>query len=340
MATRKRVSIKDIADAAGVSHPTVSRALRGEGRMADATRSRIINIARELGYTPSLVARGLVTQQSYAIGLIVTNFADPFNTGLAQGLEAEARQHGYSVFLASTENDPQLEVDVARGFQGRQVDGIVVSSSRVGDKYAELLEETGVPIVLVNTHAQNDRLHAVYNDDYDGARQIVSYLIDKGYERIAFLGNQRAGRAQTERHRAWYDGMVTAGRAIDVLVFGSNGRITGGSAAIDKLLAEAESQWGVPPDAICCYNDTMAIGAMWALRQRCFKTPVDIAVTGFDDIDVAAYIDPGLTTLHQPRFELGVAAMRILLEQFKADGPQAEPITKTLSGSLIIRESA
>ncbi len=339
VATRKRVSIKDIAEAAGVSHPTVSRALRGQGRMSDETRTRIVEIAQELGYTPSLVARGLVTQQSFTIGLVVTNFADPFYSGLAQGLEAEARKHKYSLFLASTENDPEQEMEVARSFHGRQVDGIVVASSRMGNRYAELLEETGIPIVMVNTHAESSKLHAVYHDDYGGARMVAEYLLTQGHKRIAFLGNQRAGRAQTERHRGWHDAMAGAGRTIEVLAFGATGRFSGGIDGAEAVLAQGATRWNAPPDAVCCYNDTMAIGLMWALRQRGFRIPEEIAITGFDDIDVATYLYPGLTTLRQPRFQLGAEAMRILLRVIKEQN-SGPPLSITLAGELVIRESA
>ena len=124
--TKKRVSIKDIADLAGVTHPTVSRALRGEGRMSDETRARILAIAQEVGYTPSMIARGLVTRRRYTIGMVVSNLADPFRSETTQGAEDTARQHGYSIILAIAGVNPERELEVVRNFQSRQVDGIIV----------------------------------------------------------------------------------------------------------------------------------------------------------------------------------------------------------------------
>ena len=337
----KRVSIKDIARAAGVSHPTVSRALRGQGRMSDVTRERIITIAREMGYTPSLMARGLVTQRSHLIGLMVTRFSDPFNTEIAEGAEDEALRHDYSLFLASTRGvDPEREMQVVREMQGRQVDGIMVLSSRVGSRYADMLDEIGIPIVLINNHAGGSNVHGIYHDDYQGARQVVEHLLAQGRQRIAFLGNGRAGRAQSERQRGWSDAMLTAGSLIDVIAFGPNGRMAGGAEGVEKLLALADLRWGHAPDAICCYNDAMAIGAMSVLHRRGLRIPDDVAITGFDDIDMAAYVWPPLTTFHQPRYEMGVKAMKLMLQALE-EGPKSKPpMNIVMHGELVVRESA
>ena len=144
-----------------------------------------------------MVARGLVTQRSLTVGLVVTNIADPFHSEVTQGVESVAFRAGYSLILATAGVDPQREIEVVRSFQGRQVDGIIVSSSRVGNRYADLLQETGIPIVLINTHADGDNMHVVYHDDYAGMCQVVDHLLRRGYRRIAYLGNARAARRRT-----------------------------------------------------------------------------------------------------------------------------------------------
>ncbi|NJN84893.1 MAG: LacI family transcriptional regulator [Caldilineaceae bacterium] len=340
MQTKKRISIKDIADAAGVSHPTVSRALRGEGRMSGQTRSRIVALAQEMGYTPSLVARGLVTQRSHSVGLVVTSFVDPFHSEVAQGVEDEARRRGYSLFLASTGVDALRELEVVDDFQGRQVDGIIVSSSRVGNQYRGLLKEIGIPIVLINTHADGENVHSIYHDDYHGGRQLMQHLLDRGYRRIAYLGNRRAGRADSERERAWVDAMHAVELDPALTVKGPNGRLHGGAAGAELLLRQANDLWNSPPEAIYCYNDTVAIGAASVLRRNGLRVPSDVALTGFDDIDVAAYVDPPLTTLHQPRTEMGALAMRLMLALL--DDNRHPPVNQTtiLQGTLVVRESS
>jgi len=338
--TKKRVSIKDIARLAGVSSPTVSRALQGRGRVSTLTRERITQLANEIGYTPSLVARGLVTQRSYCVGVVVPSFADPFHSQVAQGIEEEARRHQYSIFLANTDVDPARELEIARTFHGRQVDGIIVSSSRVGNRYAAWLQETGIPMVLLNAHVAFDQIHSIYHDDYQGICLVMQHLIARGYRRIAYISNARGVRASVERQRAWFDSMQVAALPPELLVNGPNGRFHGGAIATKQLLAQAQALWQAPPDAICCYNDTMAIGALAELRAQGLKTPTDVAVTGFDDIDVTEFVDPPLTTIRQPRHQMGVQAMQLLLtliDDRTANG--YVPRTTVMLGELVVRSS-
>lgn len=336
---QKRVSIKDLARHAGVSAPTVSRALRGRGRVSEATRRRILHLAHEMGYTPSLVARGLVTQRSYCVGLVVTMFSDPFHSEVAQGVEEEARRHGYSIFLASTSVDPQREIEVVRTFQGRQVDGVIVSSSRVGNRYADLLQETGIPLVLVNTHVDGENIYSIRHDDYAGGCALMRHLLDRGYRRIAYVGNERGARTNLERRRAWEDLLVAAGLTPEVTANGPNGRLQGGFAAGEAVLSQAFARWGASPDAIYAYNDTMAIGVMSVLRRQGLRIPGDVALTGFDDIDVAAFLEPPLTTLRQPRHRMGVQAMQLLLALANHELSPDQPQQYVMEGELIVRGS-
>jgi LacI family transcriptional regulator/LacI family repressor for deo operon, udp, cdd, tsx, nupC, and nupG len=353
----KRVSIKDIAEAAGVSHPTVSRALRGQGRVAQETRSRILALAEEMGYTPSLVARGLVNQRSYSVGMVVTTIADPFYHDIVRGVEDTALANGYTLYLATTNVDPDREMQVVANFQGHRVDGIIVASSRVGARYADLLSETGVPIVLVNSHADHSNIHSIAHDDYGGFGQIVQHVIDRGYGRIAYLGNGRAGRAEQERRRAWRDILSQHGHTPAVSSVGPTGRQLGGTIGVQSVLDAAAAHWHDLPDAICCYNDTMAIGALKILREQGIRVPQDVALTGVDDIDMSAYTQPSLTTWRQPRYEMGVQAMALLLAQVNdarvadarvadakgADDPSTAPSPMRQEiithGELIVRDS-
>lgn len=337
--TKQRISIKDIAEKAGVSPPTVSRALSGSGRVSDATRAQIQRLAAQLGYTPSLVARGLVTKRTNSVGVVVTNFADPFHSAVVQGIEEEAQCHEYSLFLASTPIDPEREVEVVRSFQGRQVDGILVSASRVGNRYFGLLQGTGIPLVLINTHVASEHVPAVYHDDYQGMRQVVGHLLDRGYRRVAYVGTALGGRADQERKQAWRDRLTEAGLELYPVVDGPDSRMEGGLAAVDQLFRVIHGAAQSLPDAICCYNDLMAIGVLVALRQRGLRTPADIAVTGFDDLEMAAYVEPPLTTLRQPRHELGVRAMRTLLTMINDPTSAATPPHLALHGELVVRQT-
>ena len=362
---KKRISIKDIAEVAGVSHPTVSRALRGRGRMSDHTRERILDVAKELGYAPSLMARGLVMQRSFCVGLIVPTFLDPFHSEVAQGVEEWARQHHYSLFVSSTDLDPTREMEVAHSLLGRQVDGIIVSSSRVGDRYLEMSTDSDMPIVLINPEADSTQIPTVVHDDYGGGALLMTHLLQQGHRNIAHMGVMTQGRAHHERKRAWTDGMRNGGLAPELSVDCPTGSIAGGMHGAAQLLPKAFELWQAPPEAIFCYNDATAIGVIATLRQGGYMAQGAIAITGFDDLDMAAAIDPALTTIHQPRREMGVLAMRKLLSLIDRMHPHKEihphkenakenaapvvaPIDKSqlerasilVPGNLVIRRSA
>lgn len=337
---KQRVSIKDIAESVGVSHPTVSRALRGQGRMSDSTRQRILIAAEEMGYTPSLVARGLVTQRSFCIGLIVPQFADPFHSTVAQGLEAEARKQGYSLFVASTEVDIGRAREVIRSFQGRQVDGIVISSMQGEEALSDLLHETGIPFVFVNPTAEIDNTYTILHDDYGGSSQIAQHLLAHGRRRLAYCGNERGGRADRYRREA-LEAIINEADLPSVLVeHASNGRINGGVEAANSLLQRIPVGEATFPDAICAFNDTMAIGILSVLRRHQIQVPHDVAVVGFDDLDVSEVTYPPLTTFRQPRHNMGMRAMHILQALITQNEQSEPPPMRTLvPGELIIRES-
>lgn len=334
---KKRVSIKDIAEIAGVSHPTVSRALRGQGRMSQATRDKIVAVATELGYTPSLIARGLVTQRSFCIGLLVPTFVNLFNSAVAQGIELEARKQGYSLFLASSDADPSREIDVVRSFLARQVDGIISVSGYVSNEYADISSETGIPIVLINVNTENSKVHAINHDDYGGAKQIVEHLIERGYKRIAYIGASAESRTHVERRRAWFDTLSAANLPTDFEVDSVYGEIQSGGKACQTLFAQKKSE---QPDAICCFNDMTAVGVMSTLRKMGLEIPKDVAITGFDDIELASVTEPPLTTVRQPLQAMGEKAVTLLLDLMNAESPQPEaPILDNLSGELIVRNT-
>ncbi len=342
---RKRVSIKDIAQAAGVSHPTVSRALRGKGRMSSATRARILQIAEEMGYTPSLVARGLVTQRTESVGLVVADIADPFYSEIIKGVEQVTQANGFSLFLGSAIDDADQEVRMVRSFLGRHVDGLIVSSSQVGNGYQPILEDVGTPLVLINTHVDGSQFHSIYHQDFQGSQQMLQHLIRQGRRRIAYLGNRSAGRAQTERKRAWQTTLGQEGLPAKVTLDCPNSHIQSGFATLPRLLEQAQRIWGEAPDAIVAYNDLVAIGAMKALQRQGLRVPEDVAVMGFDDIEVAAFTSPTLSTWRQPRYEMGVRAAEVLLDLLREEDGRREdgeepPREIAFSGELVLRESA
>ena len=321
-------SIKDIARIAGVSHCTVSRALHHSPLISPATAERIRDIARRSGYVPNAVARSLVSRSTHTVGVVVTTIADPFIGEVVEGIESMANEHGYSVILANSKADPELEIKVVDGFTQRRVDGILVAASRVGAVHGKRLAGTKIPIVLINNQHPGEFAHSVGIDNVTASRAIVGHLLDLGHRRIAFIGDRLGYQSDAERY-AGYRAMMP-----DVdpkLVMRGDGKPEQGEWAATQLLGLSR-----PPSAIICYNDMTALGALRASATRGLRVPEDVSIAGFDDLFVASYTSPPLTTIRQPKQEMGRRAMSILLQLLAGEEPESRIL---LPGELIVRGS-
>ena len=328
----KRASIKDIARLANVSHSTVSRALSGSGLVSAETASRIRHIAEDAGYRPSAAARSLVTSRTATIGVVVTSIADPFAGEVVLGIEDAANDHDYSVILANSNAQPEREVKVVRAFEERRVDGIIVTSSRVGAIYVEMLSQTRVPIVLLNNQHPSEFMHSVTIDNLAASFQATRHLIDLGHRRIGYIGDRFGCQSDTDRFGGYRSALDLAYLPfLPEYVAHGNGKSDGGVSAMETLLSLAS-----PPTAVFCYNDMTALGAMSAIAARRLKVPDDISVIGFDDVFVAQYSAPPLTTVRQPMREMGRIALETLMKLLAGTG--AQPNIK-VPGELIVRQS-
>jgi DNA-binding LacI/PurR family transcriptional regulator len=326
------VSIKDIARVARVSHSTVSRALQNSTLVNRDTAKRIHEIAHEMGYRPSAVARSLVTRKTKTIGVVVTSIADPFIAEVVTGIEEVANDHGYSVFLANSNADPDREMKVVHSFHERRVDGILVTASRVGALYMPHLAEMNVPIVLINNQHPGDFVHSVMIDNVTASREAVEHLIGLGHTRIAYIGDRFGFQSDTERFSGYRQALELADqRFTPELIVHGDGKTAGGMWAMEKLLALPERA-----TAVFCYNDMTALGALHVIRAHGLNVPRDISVVGFDDLSIVSYICPPLTTIRQPKRQMGRTAMEILLKLF--DGGNSKNAIK-VQGELIVRES-
>lgn len=204
-------SIKDIARVAGVAHSTVSRALSNSPLVHPKTAEKILRIARESEYRPSAAARSLVTRRSHTVGVVVTNIADPFVAGVVSGIEETAEAHGFSVFLANSNADPEREVRVVRSFEERRVDGIIVAASRVGSQYVPMLSRMGVPIVLLNNQHASRFSHSVMIANAEASRQATRHLIDLGHRRVAYVGDRSGYQSEAERFAGYRRALKQAG---------------------------------------------------------------------------------------------------------------------------------
>lgn len=324
--------MKDVARVANVSHSTVSRALHSSSLVNDETAKRIRVIARQMGYRPSAIGRSLKTRRSMTIGVVVTSVADPMLAQVVSGIEEVAIEHGYAVFLANSAADSERELKVVHSFQERRVDAIIVVSSRVGSMYMPLLDEIGVPIVLLDNQYPGDFVHTISIDDFAGAAAITEYLISLRHQRIAYLGD-RFGLYSDNRRCSGYQAALRTHHipfSAELLMQG-DGSPEGGRQAMERLLALRE-----PPTAVFCYNDLSAVGAMSAIHSKGWNIPRDISVAGFDDISTAAYLTPPLTTFRQPRRAMGRQAMQTLLDLFAGKKPAT---SINVRGELVVRGS-
>ena len=311
-----RVSIKDIAKAAGVSHSTVSRALSDSPLIKNETKTRIQHLAQEMGYSPNAVARSLVTRQTYTVGVVVTTIADPFIAEIVQGIEATAHDHGYTVILCNSGAVPEREIAAVEMLRSKRVDGVIVTASRIGALYLEHLERIGVPIVLINNHNEQSGRYTftVTVDNRHGGHLATEHLIQLGHRRISYVAYTANYSSDLDRLTGYRQALIEGGIEPDLaLVFPGNGRPDGGERALMSMMSLNE-----PPTAVFCYNDMTAMGLIYAARQAGLSIPQNLAVAGFDDILFASYLYPPLTTIAQPKVEMGQQAMHMMLSLITA----------------------
>jgi DNA-binding LacI/PurR family transcriptional regulator len=333
------VSIKDIARAAGVSHSTVSRALSDSPLVKPKTKARIQRLAREMGYSPDAQARSLVMGKTRTVGVVVTTIADPFAAEVVQGIENAAHDHGYTVILCSSNAEPERELAAVEMLRSKRVDAVIVTSSRVGALYLQHLERTGVPIVLINNHSEHGGRYtcSVSVDNQHGAYLATAHLLQLGHRRIAYISRPNDYRSNLERLAGYRQALSAAGISLDPdLVVPGTGRAGGGERALPALMGLDER-----PTAVFCYNDMTAVGLLRAARGAGLAVPQDLAVVGFDDILLASYVCPPLTTVAQPKVEMGQQAMGMALALMTAENPAEQGFANiVVKGQLVVRESS
>ena len=333
----KSITIKELAVRAGVSHSTVSRALNNHPAIAPTTVERIQQLARELNYVPSHFARSLKTNRSHMLGVIVHRIADPFYSEVLAGIQSVAHQFQYSMFVSASEHDMERQTGLMRGMFGRQADALIIGDSFLTSEKVDDLE-IRVPMVFIHNRATEVLPHSIYHDDENGTRALTRHLLGLGHRRIAFCGNERGGLLQQQRRQGVVAELKAAGlelhRGYDLLV--PNGQMSSGALLAKQLLSLSER-----PTAIICFNDMQAIGVMQTLQQANIRIPEDISVAGFDDIPLAEFVYPALTTYCQPSWELGEMAARVALSLLgeNVNESLASGSLITMRGRLIVRRS-
>ncbi|GAA4088678.1 substrate-binding domain-containing protein [Nonomuraea soli] len=325
-----RPSITRVAELAGVSATTVSHTLNGRRPVAEETRRRVLRAIDELGYRPNVLARGLRTSRSQTIGLIIPDITNPFYPALARGFQDVLGPAGYDQIIGNTDGDRNLERAAIEQMIARQVDGLAFA---VFHTHAEDLMpaiEAGIPVVRLGGRLAQRGVDLVHSDDEGGAAEATRYLLSRGYRRIGFVCGAQAEGPAAERVAGYRAALGDAGHAPSDLVVYTDFSRAGGAEGASRLLDLPH-----PPDAVLCANDLMAIGALDTAGARGLRVPDDLAVMGFDDIEAAGLVSPGLTTMANPAREIGRASATRLLERL--EGRLAEPYSEIVIPARLVR---
>jgi LacI family transcriptional regulator len=325
-------TIKDVAKKARVSLATVSRALNGHASVTDATRARVVETARRLNYVPHSAARMLVTRRTQTIGALLPDLYGEFFSELIRGIDLAARRRGFHLLLSSAHGDEAEATAAMRAMLGR-VDGMLIMSPHLdGGTLAEALP-VGVPKVLLNTRLRQARYSALSIDNHGGALTMVRHLASLGHKRIVHLTGPEPNVDTRERLRGYQDAMARLlPKQKPEIIHGDFSEESGYQAG-RRILGRAQR-----PDAVFAANDMMAIGCLFAFTEAGLNVPKDIAVVGFDDIPIARFVTPPLTTVRVRIADLGGQAFDLLADSILSPDTTVARIL-TLDTELVVRAS-
>ncbi len=326
------VTIKDVARVAQVSVATVSRALNGHGNVAEEVRNRVFAAAKELRYTPHAAARSLSSRRTQTLGVVLPDLHGEFFSELIRGIDQVARAQRLHLLVSSYHGNPE-EQGAALGAMRGRVDGLLVMSPFVETPslLGEHLEPS-FPAVLINSQAGLDGTAVLGVDNYGGAVAMVEHLVAAGHRHIAFIAGPTDNFDAHERLRGYRDTLARLLPDVPARVLQGDFDEASGHRAGRDLLASSQR-----PDAVFAANDMMALGCLFAFAQAGVNVPADMALAGFDDIPLARYVHPALTTIRVNIAELGARAARLLIELVAGEAASESSVIST---ELIVRESS
>ena len=332
------VSIREVAAHAGVSVATVSNVLNRPEIVAQPTRDRVAASISELGFVRNESARQLRAGRSRTIGLVVLDVANPFFTDLARGVEDEASKAGFAVILCNSDDQERKEKRYLEVLEEHRVQGVLITPVAGAGSRLARLQRRGTPVVLVDSRSASRGQCSVAVDDVLGGDLAISHLLATGHERIAYLSGPPAIRQVADRHEGAQRALRRAGRRPEDLRVVEAGGLN--VAAGQKAGAEIAAQpAGSRPTAVFCANDLIALGVLQEMTRNRIRVPEDISIIGYDDIDFAAAAAVPLTSVRQPRQQLGHTAARLLLDE-AADGDTHQHRQVIFEPELVVRQSS
>lgn len=341
---RVDVTIKDVARAAGVSASTVSRVLAGNTNISAATHEKVRQVLREMNYHPHAGARSLVTGSSKTIGLITSRpaaetFATPFFPEVIRGIASVLEGEGFNLLLSTTRGERNEREACLQMLRSRHADGVILTTSRLGDDLLDALEAESRNFVLIGRPADGEgrmahpQVHYVNNDNVLAAVVATEHLVRRGHRRIAFVNGPNHWTHCFDRLQGYRQALEEAGLPFDpALVLQGNITQQDGHHAVDRLITLPQ-----PPTALLAVDDTIALGAMEAAQQRGLRVPQDLAIAGFNDSAITAWTRPQLTSVRIPVYDLGAMAARMLIGLLH--GIPSRPHQVILPSQIIARES-
>lgn len=324
------ITIRDVAQRAGVSVTTVSRALNGTGPVSDEVRRRVEAASAELRYLPHGTARSLITRRTDVFGVVLPDLFGEFFSEVIRGMDPQAQQRGYHLLLSGS-HDGRREIEFAVGAMRGRVDGMIVMSPDVSGAELEGCLPPDVPVVLLNCDVAGTAFSAINVDNYGGALSMVRHLIGLGHRRIAMITGAAANFDARERLRGFRAAIQESTGAVAGVEAQGDFTEAGGYRAALALLDDPH-----PPTAIFCANDSMAVGAISALRRAGRRVPDDVAVAGFDDTPIGRYLSPSLSSVRVDVNRMGARAVELLCHAIAGDAPPAQEVLET---RLVVRRS-
>jgi LacI family transcriptional regulator len=330
------ITLRDVARRAGVHAGTASRALNPQTRsLVNAeTAKRVMKAANDLGYRPNPIARGLKTNRSFTIGVLLPDLTNPLFPPIVRGIEDALAQVGYTALLANSDNDPDKERLHFETMKGRQVEGFIMATAERDHPLIEDAMAADVPIVLVNRTVDSSRAFAVITDDRKGTTLAVNHLIALGHEKIAHIVGPERYSTGKARHEGFLAAMKAAGLQADrkLIRFTRSFTESEGARVFRRLLDDRKKF-----SAVFAGNDLLALGCYDVMAEVGLSCPEDISIVGFNDIPFLDKLRPPLTTVRIPHYEIGQRATELLLERLQ--DPSFEPVTVLLEPELIVRGS-
>lgn len=331
--TGRPPTLHDIAAEVGVSVRTVSRVVNDVPGPAEETRRRVLEAVEAFGYRPNLMARGLVTRQSYTLGLVATYLNDPFFAELARGIQRAGDRFGYLLYLTSSEGDARRQEMILQSLVDRGSDGVIVFPVRGAEEQLVAVADRGVPVVAIDHRIEHPRIGSVEWDTRRGAHLAVEHLVSLDRRRIGMISTRSAQLVEEPRQTGFREAIGDLGYDVDQALVWADETVDGGAAGAGELLARFPDL-----DGVFAYTDIMAMGALHAFADSGRAVPEDISVIGVDDLQLSALVRPALTTVRIDREQMGVRAVEMLM-RMRAD-PAAPPEREVIDVSLIKRQSA